>query len=109
MPVRLFLASQIVRFQMRRRFAKAGDIWPLRPMMRKLAGQVPAVPGHVRLEPCVLDGVPGECLAPALAEPRAAILYVHGGAFIAKAAFRSTRSTTASRPSTRSPRRSRTW
>jgi len=83
MPVRLFLANQIVRFQMRRRFARAGDIGPLRGMMKKMAGDVGPPPSRVRLETVTLDGIEAEKLSPEGAIARSAILYLHGGAFMA--------------------------
>ena len=83
MPLRLFIASRVVRHQMRRRFERKGDIGPLRPMMEKMAGDVRAVPSQVRLEPITLGGVPGEMLSTASAASDAALLYIHGGAFIA--------------------------
>lgn len=83
MPVRLFIANQVVRYRMRARFEKKGDISPLRPMMATMAADPARVPAHVRLEPTTLGGVPGERLASPTAIEDAAILYVHGGAFIA--------------------------
>lgn len=86
MPVRLFLASQIVRFQMRRRFARAGNIEPLRAMMTNMARTQPTkLPAGVRVEPMTLGGVTVEKLAVVGAADDAAILYLHGGAFIAGA------------------------
>jgi monoterpene epsilon-lactone hydrolase len=85
MPVRLFLANQIVRYSMRRRFARQGDISPLRRMMAKMAEDVGPPPSHTRLETTSLGGVPGEKLTPTPSDERAAILYLHGGAFIAGA------------------------
>lgn len=85
MPVRLFVASQVVRFQMRRRFERAGDIGPLRPMMKRMASQVRPPPPRVRVESCDLGGVRGDWLAPPAPSPDAALLYLHGGAFMAGA------------------------
>lgn len=85
MPVRLFLANQLVRYSMRRKLAKRGDIGPLRAMMIEMAEDVGPPPPQVELEPVTLDGIPGETLTPRKADPTAAILYLHGGAFIAGA------------------------
>lgn len=70
---------------MRARFEAQGDVGPLRPMMEKMARDARPVPAHVRLEAHALGAVPGERLVPAGARDDAAILYVHGGAFIAGA------------------------
>ncbi|MFO0680591.1 MAG: alpha/beta hydrolase [Sandaracinus sp.] len=83
MPVRLFLASQLVRYQMRRRFERAGDVWPLRRMMETQRTKLKPPPSHVRVDPMVLDGVRGERVSVAGASHESAILYVHGGAFLA--------------------------
>ncbi len=83
MPVRLFLASQLVRYQMRRRFERERDVWPLRRMMETQRTRLKPPPSHVRLEPLVLDGVHAERVSVAGAAREAAILYVHGGAFLA--------------------------
>lgn len=82
MPVRLFLASQLVRLQIRRRFAKRGDILALRGMMRAMEARVKPVPPHVELTDHPLAGVPGERLATKDADDRAALLYLHGGGFV---------------------------
>jgi acetyl esterase/lipase len=54
-------------------------------MMAKMAEDIGPPPAHVRLEPVTLGGVAGEKLAGAGADERAAILYLHGGAFMAGA------------------------
>lgn len=85
MPVRLFLANQVVRFSMRRRFAKTGDIMVLRRMMERMAHDALALPAHVRVEPCKLGDVAGEKIFTASASSDAALLYIHGGGFLAGA------------------------
>lgn len=55
-------------------------------MMKRMLEQQPAkVPARVRIEPVVLGALSAERVASASADARAAILYVHGGAFIAGA------------------------
>lgn len=83
MPIRLFLANQVVKIQIRRRFARRGDILALRGMMRAMERQVRPVPSHVSLTEHVLGAVPGERLSTADARDDAAVLYLHGGGFVA--------------------------
>jgi acetyl esterase/lipase len=82
-PIRLFLANQLIRHQMRRRFTRAGSIEPLRRMMKAMAKDVRTPPPSITVEAVTLGAVPAERLATRDASSSAAVLYLHGGAFIA--------------------------
>lgn len=81
MSIQLFLADKIVRLTMKRRFARNPDVLQLRPMM---AGMPPGrVPTGVTIEQTMLGDVPAEKLSAAGARADRAMLYIHGGGFVA--------------------------
>lgn len=83
MSLQLFVLDKIIRFQMKRRFEQRPDILQLRAMMSTMARRPSRVPAHVAVEATRLDGVPTERVARHDADTRAAVLYLHGGAFVA--------------------------
>lgn len=83
MSIQLFFIDKVIRFQMKRRFRKNPDVMLLRPMMKAMEQRAPKVPAHVAVTSVDLGGVPAERLAIAGADEAGAVLYIHGGAFLA--------------------------
>ncbi len=83
MSIQLFLIDKVIRFQMKRRFRRNPDVMLLRPMMRAMERRAPRVPAHVAVTSMKLGDVRTEKLTPANADTSGAVLYIHGGAFIA--------------------------
>jgi acetyl esterase/lipase len=68
---------------MKRRFQRNPDPMLLRRMMKTMERRAPRVPPHVTLGSIELGGVRTETLTPANADEKGAVLYIHGGAFLA--------------------------
>jgi acetyl esterase/lipase len=83
MSIQLFFLDKMIRFQMKRRFQRTPDPMLLRRMMKVMERRAPRVPAHVTLGSIELGGVRTETLTPANADERGAVLYIHGGAFLA--------------------------
>lgn len=83
MSVQLFVIDKLIRLQMKARFARRPDALILRKMMDAMAKQGRRPPSHVRVEQTTLGGVGVEKLAAAESDPSRAVLYIHGGAFVA--------------------------
>jgi monoterpene epsilon-lactone hydrolase len=83
MSIQLFVLDKLVRYQMKRRFQRRPDVMLLRPMMAAMARRPSRVPSHVLVSSIALAGVTTERLATASADEKRAVLYIHGGAFIA--------------------------
>src|SRR5215470_8894304 len=68
---------------MKRRFRRNPDVLRLRRMMEEMA-RLPALPPRgVRIDEIDLGGVPTERITPEGADLGRAILYIHGGGFVA--------------------------
>ena len=80
MSLQLFLADKLVRFTMKRRFAKEPDVMTLRTLMAGM--KPPPPPSGVTLETVSLNGVRTEVLSVANARTDRALLYIHGGGFV---------------------------
>ncbi len=83
MSIQLFLLDKAIRFMMKRRFKRHPDVMLLRPMMKAMERRAPRVPAKVSITQVKLGDVPAERLAVSAADEKGAILYIHGGAFIA--------------------------
>jgi acetyl esterase/lipase len=83
MSIQLFLFDKLLRLRMKRRFAKDPNVLNLRPMMEELAKIPPRIPRGVRIDQSELGGVPVERVVPADADFEGAIVYIHGGGFVA--------------------------
>lgn len=83
MSVRLFVLDRVIRFQMKRRFRRDPELMLLRPMMREMERRAPKLPPHVSIAQAVVGGVRGEVVRGAKCDETGAILYLHGGAFVA--------------------------
>ena len=81
MSIQLFFMDKILRLAVKRRFRRNPDIMELRAIMDELPPR-PA-PGHVSVENITLGGIRTERLRTANANETKAILYIHGGGFVA--------------------------
>lgn len=85
MSVQLFLMDKMLRFSVKRRFAKAPDVMTLRNVMTEMAASAKSPPPPVSLESETLGGVTCERLSQPGCDQTRAILYLHGGGFVAGA------------------------
>jgi len=83
MSLQLIVADPVVRIMMKRRFAKSGTVMTLRAIMDDLAKHARKPPKHIRMDKVSLGGVPAERLQSAAADEKKALLYIHGGGFVA--------------------------
>jgi len=81
MSIQLFVADKLIRLTMKRRFARDPDVLTLRPIMAR--AQTPRVSKSVEVDEISLGGVQTERLRPNGRESKHAILYIHGGGFVA--------------------------
>ena len=85
MSVQLFLMDKMLRFSVKRRFAKAPNVMTLRAVMTEMASSSKAPPPPVAIENEQLGGVACEKLSQPGSDQTRAILYLHGGGFVAGA------------------------
>ncbi|HUJ02983.1 MAG TPA: alpha/beta hydrolase [Rhizomicrobium sp.] len=83
MSLQLFVADYVVRRQMKRRFAKNASVMTLRDIMEEMAAQAKPPPRHIRMDRLSLGGIMTERLRSEHADERKALLYIHGGGFVA--------------------------
>jgi acetyl esterase/lipase len=81
MSIQLFFFDKLLRVAVKRRFRRNPDIMELRAIMDELPPR-PA-PSHVSVESITLGGIRTERLRTADASETKAILYLHGGGFVA--------------------------
>ena len=81
MSIQLFFVDKLLRATVKRRFRRNPDIMELRAIMDEMPPR-PA-PGHVSVESVTLGGIRAERLRTANADETKAILYIHGGGFVA--------------------------
>jgi acetyl esterase/lipase len=86
MSLQLFFVDKLTRLVMKRALVRSPDVLGLRPMMARVTRFARPVPRRVRVEPLDLGGVPGERLEARGADPSRAVLYLHGGGFVAGSA-----------------------
>lgn len=85
MSIQLFVFDKIIRLMAKRRFQKNPDVYLLRPFMAQAAQRPAKVPAHVALSEASLGGVRTETLVPQGADHSKALLYIHGGGWVAGA------------------------
>lgn len=83
MSLQLFLIDKMLRFSVKRRFAKAPGVMTLRAVMEEMARQAKPPKPPVTLENTALGGRPCEKLTVPGADAERAMLYIHGGGFVA--------------------------
>lgn len=83
MSIQLFAIDLLLRATMKRRMKKNPDVLELRPIMAEAPKRTP--PSHISMSDGRLNGVPCEVLKTADAKDGRAILYIHGGGWVAGA------------------------
>jgi acetyl esterase/lipase len=78
------LLNLLLRITVRWRLGLHIDVPLLRRRMEKLNRQAPVLGHDVRREPAPCNGVAAEWIAPSGFKPDRVLLYVHGGAFVAR-------------------------
>ena len=81
MSIQLFFIDKLLRVAVKRRFRRNPDVMELRAIMDEMPPR-PA-PGHVFVEITTLGGIRAERLRTEGANEAKAILYIHGGGFVA--------------------------
>lgn len=81
MSIQLFFVDKMLRLTAKRRFRRNPDVMELRAIMSELP--LRPAPGHVDVDLVTLGGVKAERLRTAHADESKAILYIHGGGFVA--------------------------
>jgi acetyl esterase/lipase len=81
MSIQLFFADKLIRFTIKRRFRRNPDVMELRALMSEMP--LRPAPGHVTVDLVTVGGVKAERLHTAKADESKAILYIHGGGFVA--------------------------
>src|ERR1700744_2019733 len=81
MSIQLFFMDKLLRVAVKRRFRRNPDIMERRAVMDEMPPR-PA-PGHISVESITLGGIRTERLRTANANEAKAILYIHGGGFVA--------------------------
>jgi monoterpene epsilon-lactone hydrolase len=81
MSIQLFFIDKLLRVAVKRRFRRNPDIMELRAIMDEMPPR--AAPDHVSVEIITLGGIRTERLRTVSANETKAILYIHGGGFVA--------------------------
>lgn len=81
MSIQLFVADKVVRLTMKRRFRRNPTVMELRPIMAEMP--IRPAPRRIKVETVELDGVSAELLTPRGVNENRALLYIHGGGFVA--------------------------
>ncbi len=84
MSLQAFLLDKALRVMIKRRLAKNPDLLELRAIMQDaLRQRPPRVPRDINLDQLELGGVPVERLTSAATDSSRALIYLHGGGFVA--------------------------
>jgi len=83
MSLQLYFFDKLFRVILKRHFSKQPDVLGLRQIMEKYASSAPPLPRNIECESMQLGGVPTERLQTSSADSSRALLYIHGGAFVA--------------------------
>jgi acetyl esterase/lipase len=81
MSIQLFFVDKLIRLTVKRRFRRNPDVMELRALMAEMP--LRPAPGHVTVDLVTVGGVKAERLHTANADESKAILYIHGGGFVA--------------------------
>ena len=81
MSIQLFFFDKLIRLTMKRRFRRNPDVMELRAIMEEIP--LRPAPSHVSVDLVTLNGVKAERLRTGAADESKAILYIHGGGFVA--------------------------
>jgi acetyl esterase/lipase len=81
MSIQLFVADKVVRVMMKRRFRRNPTVMELRAIMSEMP--IRPAPKRIKVETVELGGCDAELLTPRNADLTRALLYIHGGGFVA--------------------------
>lgn len=81
MSIQLFVADKVVRLMMKRRFRRKPSVMELRAIMDEMP--IRPVPSRFKTQVVDLGGIPAERIIPPGADETRALLYIHGGGFVA--------------------------
>jgi len=81
MSIQLFVADKVVRVMMKRRFRRNPTVMELRAIMSEMP--IRPAPQRIKVETVELGGREAELLTPRNADSTRALLYIHGGGFVA--------------------------
>lgn len=81
MSIQLFVADKVVRVMMKRRFRRNPTVMELRAIMSEMP--IRPAPKRIKVETVELGGRDAELLTPRNADLTRALLYIHGGGFVA--------------------------
>jgi monoterpene epsilon-lactone hydrolase len=81
MSIQLFFIDKILRIAVKRRFRKRPDVMELRAIMQAMP--LRPAPKHIIVDTISLNGVATERLRTTSANDKLALLYIHGGGFVA--------------------------
>ena len=81
MSLQLFFFDKLIRLTMKRRFRRNPDVMELRAIMEEIP--LRPAPAHVTVDLITLNGIKAERLRTANTDESKAILYIHGGGFVA--------------------------
>ena len=83
MSLQLFFLNPIIRFSMKRRFRKKPHVMELRAIMSEIAKRPAKIPPRITKTEASLGGVRTEVFKDAKADETRALLYLHGGGWVA--------------------------
>jgi acetyl esterase/lipase len=81
MSIQLFFIDKLIRLTVKRRFRRNPDVMELRALMSEMP--LRPAPAHVTVDLVTVGGIKTERLHTANADEGKAILYIHGGGFVA--------------------------
>jgi acetyl esterase/lipase len=81
MSIQLFFIDKLLRLTAKRRFRRNPDVMELRALMSEMP--LRPAPAHVTVDLATIGGIKAERLRTANADESKAILYIHGGGFVA--------------------------
>jgi epsilon-lactone hydrolase len=81
MSVQLFFLDKVLRVAVKRRFRKRADVMELRAIMQQMP--IRPAPRRIIVDTISLNGIAAERLRIASADDTRALLYIHGGGFVA--------------------------
>jgi acetyl esterase/lipase len=81
MSIQLFFVDKLIRLTVKRRFRRNPDVMELRALMSEMP--LRPAPAHVTVDLVTIGGIKTERLHTASADESKAILYIHGGGFVA--------------------------
>ncbi|MBS0275383.1 MAG: alpha/beta hydrolase [Proteobacteria bacterium] len=81
MSIQLFFADKLIRLTVKRRFRRNPDVMELRALMSEMP--LRPAPRHVTVDLTTIGGIKTERLRTTNADESKAILYIHGGGFVA--------------------------